>query len=235
MKQHKQRKILSLPVYLAIYIAVIVACVTIDQLAKHFIEDAVAAHGGRIRILGNWLTLVWTVNYGVTGGMLSGVDNAHWFIFAMTLLGLPVFFWLLWRSRTRSVWGQIAFSFVIGGTIGNALDRIIFAKGGFFTGGVRDFIQVQGFFGIFNTADSFLVVGVIMALLAIIFFDYDSLLNTMLEERRAKLAAQQASTPSDAAEVSGDAAQPVAPSAEGSADPSDEQQPQQSEHNDEEA
>ena len=182
----KQRKILPVWLYFLIYGGVAAACIAIDQLTKHFIEGAVAAHGGRIRILGDWLTLVWTTNDGATGGMFSDLDWSNWLFFFMTVIGLPVFGWLLWRSRTRSVWGQIAFSFIIGGTLGNAIDRIVFADGGFFTGAVRDFVQVEGFFGIFNMADSFLVVGVIMALLAIVFFDPDSLLRVVVNESRAK-------------------------------------------------
>ena len=93
---------------------------------------------------------------------------------------------MLYRSRTRSVWGQVAFAFIIGGTIGNAIDRLFLAERVFFTGEVRDFVMVKHFFGIFNMADSFLVVGVILALLAIGFFDYDSLLSIFLEERKKK-------------------------------------------------
>lgn len=182
----KQRKPLSIPIFVAIYVGVIVACVVLDQLTKHFIEIAVNNHGGKIRILGDWLTLVWTLNPGATGGMLSGLAWRNWLFFFLTLLGIPAFGYLLWRSRTRSVWGQVAFSFIIGGTIGNAIDRLFLAEEGFFTGLVRDFVRVEGFFGIFNIADSFLVVGVIMALLAIIFFDYDSLLNAFLQERKEK-------------------------------------------------
>ncbi len=192
MAQKAQRKILPIWLFIVIYAAVIAACVAIDQLIKHFVEKAVAADPDhRIRILGDWLTLVWTTNSGATGGMFSDLSWSNWLFFGMTILGLPVFGWLLWRSRTRSVWGQIAFAFVIGGTLGNAIDRIAFAEKGFFTGEVRDFVQVEGFFGIFNMADSFLVVGVILALLAIVFLDRDSLLNAFLTERRAKAEARQ--------------------------------------------
>lgn len=187
----KKRKPLSLPIFLAIYLSVAVACVALDQLSKHFIEIAVKNNGGRIRILGDWLTLVWTTNSGATGGLWQNLGWQNWLFFIMTVLGIPMFAALLIRSRTRSVWGQIAFSFVIGGTIGNAIDRLFLAENGFFTGEVRDFVQVQGFFGIFNIADSFLVVGVIMALLAVIIFDYDSLLLTFLNERKQRLVKQQ--------------------------------------------
>ncbi len=192
MTKQKKRNVLPIWLFFVIYGAVIASCIAIDQLTKYFIEKAVAADPDhRIRILGDWLTLVWTTNDGATGGMFSDLSWSNWLFFSMTLIGLPVFGWLLWRSRTRSVCGQIAFSFVTGGTIGNAIDRIVFAKDGFFTGSVRDFVQVQGFFGIFNIADSFLVVGVILAILAIVFFDSDSLLNTILTERRARAEAGQ--------------------------------------------
>lgn len=175
-------------VFWLIYIGVIAATILIDQLTKYYIEIAVANHNGRIRILGDWLTLVWTTNDGATGGIFQELEWRNILFFVMTLVGLPVFGFMLWRSRTRSVWGQVAFSFMIGGTIGNAIDRLFLVETGgeFFSGAVRDFIQVQNFFGIFNMADSFLVVGVILALLAIIVFDPDSLVAAFIAESRAK-------------------------------------------------
>lgn len=194
MSEKKQRKPLSIPIFIAVYVTVIVACVALDQLTKYLIDKATTtgydSYGNAMRktipVLGNWLTLSWTTNTGATGSMFSTLKWRNWLFFIMTVIGIPVFCWLLWRSRTRSVWGQVAFSFVIGGTIGNAIDRIAFAQNGFFTGAVRDFVRVEGFFGIFNVADSFLVVGVIMALLAIVVFDYDSLLWSIVAERKAK-------------------------------------------------
>lgn len=203
-REKKQRKILPVWLYLVIYIGVIVVCVALDQLTKMWVFNAThdkplsAPDGGNwwtksgdtvIPIIGNWLTLDYMTNDGATGGLFRGKS---WLFFAMTLVGVPIFCWLLWRSRKRSVWGQIAFSLVIGGTLGNACDRLFLAQKGFFTGEVRDFVHVSGFFGVFNFADSCLVVGVIMALLAIIFFDPDSLLKTLLNERNKKVAAQSA-------------------------------------------
>ena len=186
MSEKKQRNPLKTPIFFAVYISVIVVCIALDQLTKYFIGIACEKHG-TIKIIGNWLTLYWTTNSGATGGMFQDLGWQNWLFFFMTLIGIPVFGWLLWRSRTRSVWGQVAFSFIIGGTIGNAIDRIVFAKDGFFTGHVRDFVRVEGFFGIFNIADSFLVVGVILALLAIVFIDHDSLMWSIINERKTKM------------------------------------------------
>lgn len=174
-------------IFWLIYVGVIIVTIIIDQLTKHFIEIAVANHG-RIRILGDWITLVWTTNDGATGGIFKDFEGRNILFFVMTLVGLPVFGFMLWRSRTRSVWGQVAFAFMIGGTLGNAIDRLFLVEEGgkFFSGAVRDFVQVENFFGIFNMADSFLVVGVILALLAIVIFDPDSLVAGFMEERKSK-------------------------------------------------
>lgn len=211
-KQKKQFKPLNIPVFIAIYVAVIAAVIALDQITKHYVEIAVRNHDGKIRILGDWLTFVWTTNTGATGSLFSNLSWRNWLFFFMTLIGIPVFGWLLWRSRTRGVWGQIAYSFIIGGTIGNAIDRIAFANNGFFTGSVRDFIRVEGYFGIFNVADSFLVVGVTLALVAIVFLDNDSLLITFLKERNAKKAqavADGTSTPENGEAVDVSAEQTV--------------------------
>ena len=185
----KKSKTLPIQFFIPIYLCVVVLCVVLDQLSKHAIFYI--TNGGRIKdipIFGKWtwITLYWTTNDGATGGMFANLGWQNWLFFFMTLIGLPVFFWLLLRSRTRSVFGQVAFAFIMGGTIGNAIDRFRFADDKFFGGAVRDFIHVDGFFGIFNIADSFLVVGVILALLAVLFFDPDSLVRSIIEEKRQK-------------------------------------------------
>lgn len=200
----RKSKTLPIKYFLPIYICVIVLCIVLDQLSKHIIFNITGGDSrNEISIIGKWMTLYWTTNDGATGGIFAGLGWQNWLFFAVTLIGLPVFFWLLLRSRNRSAWGQVAFSFIIGGTIGNAIDRFWFGlqNGIFFGGQVRDFIKVDGFFGIFNIADSFLVVGVILALLAVIFFDPDSLLFAIIEEKRQKKA--QAVASDDGASVEG--------------------------------
>lgn len=190
----RQKNTLPKLVFWIVYIAVIIACVAIDQLTKYYIDLAtqvinpVTQQMTRrdIPLIGDWMLLHWTTNDGATGGIFAKMENRNILFFVMTLIGLPIFVFMLWRSRTRSVWGQVAFAFIIGGTLGNAIDRIFLAQNGFFTGAVRDFVQVTWFFGIFNMADSFLVVGVFLALFAIVFFDSDGLVPTILKDRSSK-------------------------------------------------
>lgn len=193
-KETKQKNQLKSYIYWLIYIGVAVVAILIDQLTKHFLEAPL--QNGDINIIGEWLTLHWTLNYGATGGMLQG---KHTLFFIITLLGIPLFIFLMWYAKKRSVWGQIGFAFCLGGLFGNAIDRMFYEATGFFNGAVRDFIHVRGFFGIFNIADSFLVVGVILAVLALIFFDPDSLMNTLKEnsQQKKEKATQEAQDNSD--------------------------------------
>ena len=182
----KKRETLPIKFFIIIYLLVVVLCVVLDQLSKHIVYYVTDSGNNTIPIIGNWLTLSWTENDGATGGLFANLGWQNWLFFFMTLIGLPVFFWLMIRERTRSVCGQVAFAFIMGGTLGNAIDRFRFAENGFFTGAVRDFVRVDGFFGIFNIADSFLVVGVILALIAVVFVDHDSLVRSLINERRKR-------------------------------------------------
>lgn len=192
MKTHKT---LSRWLFAVIYVSVIAVAVLLDQLTKIFIFDKLleARPGNGIDVLGKFLRFYATYNAGASFG-IGKSDAANIVFFIVTLLGIPGFCYLLWRSRTRSVLGQVGFAFIVGGTIGNAIDRAFIntSEGKFFSGQVRDFISFSIFPPIFNIADSFLVIGVFLAVLALVFFDPDALVPSFKSERsEAKLAAEQ--------------------------------------------
>ena len=68
-----------------------------------------------------------------------------------------------WKIKT-SIY-TISISFIVGGAIGNLIDRI-------FLGGVRDFLYFEFYpsFPTFNVADSFLCIGIVLMLIYIFFF-----------------------------------------------------------------
>lgn len=191
----KTKKVLSLPVYMAIFATVAVLCVVLDQLTKYWIFDlyfGADIYAKPLEIIPNFFYFDPELNDGAAFGGMKG-DFWNIFFFVMTLLAMPIFCWLQLRSRTRSAWGQIGFAFVIGGTIGNFIDRMWYLPGQtFFSGWVRDFIYFPFFPAVFNVADSFLVVGVIMGVLAIIFFDSDSILVELRAEHQLRVAQKRA-------------------------------------------
>ncbi|MCK6488727.1 MAG: signal peptidase II [Planctomycetes bacterium] len=106
--------------------------------------------------------LIWLAyNQGVAWSMGSSMPAL---VLAVTLLLIPALTWYWWRTyRLAGVWENLAFGLVLGGALGNAIDRIAFRLGRL--GGVRDFIHVDlGFwplnpFPTFNIADSGITVG----------------------------------------------------------------------------
>jgi signal peptidase II len=103
-------------------------------------------------------TRIW--NQGVSFGLLqAGHDAVRWALVIFSL-GVAAFLANWARSNTRLFLG-IGLGLVMGGAIGNAIDRTRF-------GAVVDFLDVSrlGFFPwIFNVADAAITVGVIVLLL----------------------------------------------------------------------
>ena len=93
-------------------------------------------------------------NYGAAWSSLSG---ARWLLIAATAIGIAALIWLLIRI-VRHPLGFWALTMVIGGGIGNLIDRI-------FRGYVVDMFDVMLFnYPVFNVADCFVVVGTILGL-----------------------------------------------------------------------
>ena len=91
-------------------------------------------------------------NRGVTFGLLYNHLKFAPYLFAV--LALTIIGWLLtwlWRTRHRLV--GLGIGLIIGGAIGNVIDRFRF-------GAVVDFIHVAFYPWVFNVADSAVVIGV---------------------------------------------------------------------------
>lgn len=79
-------------------------------------------------------------------------------VISISLLGILLFLWL-WRQKQLS---RRLTAILLGGTIGNVIDRIVYH-------GVRDFIDIPRInFPIFNGADIFLSIGVVIRCMTVI-------------------------------------------------------------------
>lgn len=98
------------------------------------------------------LTMVW--NEGVSFGLFSGMG-----IWPLVILaGVVSAIFMVWLMKTKSAFEATALSFVIGGAIGNIIDRFRF-------GAVADFLDVYVgayHWPAFNVADSAITIGVAM-------------------------------------------------------------------------
>jgi len=134
--------------------------IALDQLSKYWILGVLRLpeYATHEVIWPLQFTRIW--NEGVSFGLLQAQhDLVRW---GLVLFSLAVAVLLAgWARNAARVLSALGLGLVIGGAIGNAIDRARF-------GAVVDFIDVQrlGFFPwIFNVADSGITVGVILLLL----------------------------------------------------------------------
>ena len=132
-----------------------------DQISKDVVRKNVTPND-YIQLIQDNLILTNVEN---TGAMLGFGRNLPPVLKIILLQALPVLvllillFRILQKSNLNK-WLIIAFAFVIGGGIGNLIDRIAY-------GSVTDFFQIKlGFFktGIFNMADVSVTTGVLLIL-----------------------------------------------------------------------
>jgi signal peptidase II len=137
-----------------LFIAAVV--LLLDQLSKWAILDRVMPPPGGIPVTG-FFNIVLTYNTGVSFGLFQG--EAAWqpyFLIAVNLaVSVALLVWLRKQSGSLLVW---AVGLVVGGAVGNAIDR-------FHQPGVVDFLDfhVAGWhWPAFNLADSAIVCGVLL-------------------------------------------------------------------------
>ncbi|MBO5096543.1 MAG: signal peptidase II [Bacilli bacterium] len=124
----------------------------IDQLTKMFIDKSRT-------IIEGFFYLNPVNNHGAAWSMF---DNQTIFLISVSLVILVILFryQVFFKMNIRN---KIAFGLVYGGLLGNLLDRVMF-------GYVRDFLDFTIFgynYPIFNLADTCLVIGVILLIVAI--------------------------------------------------------------------
>lgn len=130
----------------------ILGIVAADQMAK--LATLTLSLGETADFLPPILRLRRVHNYGAAWSSLSG---ARWLLIAATAIGMAALIWLLVKI-VRHPLGFWALTMVIGGGIGNLIDRV-------FRGYVVDMFDVMLFnYPVFNVADCFVVVGTILGL-----------------------------------------------------------------------
>ncbi|WBB67286.1 signal peptidase II [Micromonospora sp. WMMD812] len=148
----------------AVAILVVAALVALaaDALTKHLALDALTGREP-VRLLGGAVYLSLVRNSGAAWS----IGSDYTWVFPLITIG--VVGWIIWMAlRLRSVPWAVSLGLVLGGALGNLMDRIFRAPAPFH-GHVVDMISVFGpygeYFPVFNLADSSLVCGVVLALL----------------------------------------------------------------------
>jgi len=139
-----------------IYASIIAALVILaDQVSKFYILKSLSHIGQTIEVLPNF-NFTLSFNFGISFSMLNSPGQNQIVLLLMSSLIILVFYSWLYRSREKYIW--IPIGTVIGGAVGNMIDRARY-------GAVTDFIDVRimgWHYPTFNIADSFICIGIIM-------------------------------------------------------------------------
>ena len=144
--------------------------IVVDQLTKAWVLSGLDLRElGRVAVLPPIFNVTWVENRGVSFG-LFGDGSARWMLSLFSIAVAGVLGWWALKADRRLLVTSIGL--IMGGAIGNVIDRIRF-------GFVVDFLDFSGtgfFPWVFNVADSAITIGVILLIL-----------DSLLSERAAKV------------------------------------------------
>jgi signal peptidase II len=106
-----------------------------------------------------FLALFRTYNTGIAFSMLSSLGDTGLIVIAAAVAAFVV--WLAARTDPRQVAARIGFALIVGGALGNLIDRAVY-------GHVIDYVLFHTpvwSFAVFNLADAFITVGAALVIL----------------------------------------------------------------------
>ena len=144
---------------LIVLVCVALGVIVVDQLTKHWVVASILPRlqsgEGPIELLGGFVTLTYTENTGAAFSMGTGMT------WVFTIIAAVVAVVILRSSRRLgSLWWAVALGGLLGGALGNLVDRLT-REPGFGRGYVVDWIQLPHF-AVFNLADSAIVCSAIL-------------------------------------------------------------------------
>ena len=166
-----------------LWILVIIGIITLDQVSK-LLALTFLQGSDSVIIINKVLRLTYVENRGAAFGML---DDKRWVFMLLSTVGILAMAVFLFKFAKGERLLSLSLAFVIGGGIGNMIDRI-------FLGFVVDFIDFYAFpnawVWVFNVADSFVCVGAGLIMLYVV-------IDAAKEMKRRRLVTQKTSEGDD--------------------------------------
>ena len=137
---------------------IVLLLIALDQLVKSYIVWQIPL--GEVRSwIPNLVSLTYLQNRGAAFSILQ---DQQWLFAIITLVVMVGAIWYLHKHMEDSLWTVLGLILIIAGGLGNFIDRV--SQGFVVDMFYLDFIN----FAIFNVADSYLTVGVIILLIAML-------------------------------------------------------------------
>lgn len=142
--------------------------VLIDQISKLIVQVSINLYDKPVPVIEGILDIVHYRNDGAAFGILKGLNS----VFIVIIIIAIGFILMYYRSFRYNLWMKISLGFLLGGALGNLIDRIR-------VGYVIDFINFH-WWPAFNLADASVCVGAVMLLAHMLRRrrDYENLKNT---------------------------------------------------------
>ena len=142
------------------------AVIALDQATKVAVIGMLRLHDS-MTVIAGFFNLVHVRNRGIAFGLLSHMDAAWGTVFVSATTAAAVILLVLWLSRLRAGDRRTAFglSLIIGGAVGNLIDRVRLGE-------VVDFLDFYAgsfHWPAFNVADSAVTVGTFWVVLSMLF------------------------------------------------------------------
>ena len=128
----------------------------LDQITKYWMVQTFSL-GQTLPLLPGIFHFTYVTNTGAAFSLLSGkVEWLRWLSLgvSLVLIALALF------GPTLNLWDQLGYGLILGGAMGNGIDRFVL-------GYVVDFLDFRLInFAVFNVADSFISIGIVCLLIA---------------------------------------------------------------------
>lgn len=144
--------------FVLLFFLISILLIVLDQLSKWWIVQHMELYQS-ITVISDFFYITSHRNRGAAFGILQ---EQRWFFIVVTICVVIAIIVFMVKMKKETILTKIALSFVLGGAVGNMIDRIQ-------TGEVIDFFHFQFgsyHFPIFNVADSAICVGVVLFLIA---------------------------------------------------------------------
>lgn len=155
-------------------VILVVVFILVDQITKTYCKNLSENNGWQsTTVIDGFFSFFYTENTGAAFSFLANVSWGQAFFIGLTVIALILFFiFYLYICRKNYKWLKIAMAFIIAGTIGNFIDRLAYN----FVVDFISFIFGDYHFPVFNMADVYITVGVIMFVIHYLFLDEGALL-----------------------------------------------------------
>ena len=155
------------------YVLLSALIVVLDQWYKELVSSHLGRLGATADFLPGVVQLRLVHNTGASWGILSGQTAL---LLAVTAVVCLAILCAILLGRPAAPLGKISFAFILGGALGNALDR-------FLLGYVIDMFETQFMdFPVFNVADCFITVGAVLLCVWV-----------LMDEKKSRLERQEMS------------------------------------------